>query len=120
MSRYNFPALPQPLTPAPQFASSRQSGHTAAPQFANRAERDAYYRAKYMAKHGQPTEPAAPQPAADPGCLTLDVPASLVTLLRFLVGAYSLAARIVKLIWFVFAAMMATILAGMLIGILSA
>ncbi|MEP3901244.1 hypothetical protein [Rhodopirellula bahusiensis] len=77
--------------------------------FATRSDRDAFFSQRELNRDQQQSE-----------SIQLELPDSMVTALRALIFLFKFAERAIKLVWFVLAAMMATILLGIVLGILAA
>lgn len=105
----------------------------APPQFADRAERDAYYRQRHyagtshpeatayddlMRSRGKSTGQAVAQNGAE--TLTLDLPPYMFPVLLGVSRAVGAGITTLKLIWHVFALITAIVLLGTLIGVLTA
>lgn len=76
--------------------------------FATRADRDAFFSQRALSRGQQPQD-----------SIQLELPDSMVGALRVLIFCFKLGERLFKLVWFVLAAMMATILLGIGLGILA-
>jgi hypothetical protein len=94
-----------------------------APMFANRAERDAYYSQRTIERQlgaaGGGGVTVQPSTAIDPQ-QTIDVPDSLVAMLRLIAWTFRKFEGLFRFVRFMLALMMATIIAGIMLGILAA
>lgn len=96
----------------------------APPTFATRAEQEAFYRARYYERKNVPNPDAAdtsiPTPARDPNSLNLELSPGMAWAI---VGVYRVAKTVIwfgRAIWFLFALMTATVIAGLILGAMSA